>query len=237
VSANFFDVLGVRPALGRTFVPEEDRTPRAAPVAVISHGLWQRRFGGNPGVVNRRVDINGHPFTIVGVTPQGFQGSMTALAYDLWVPMMMQPVVMPGADRLPQRDNHWLSAFGRLAPNATATQARDEIDAITRQIAADRPAYKDVGVNIALLRDSSDGAISVLRPVLLALAMVCGAGAADRLRQPGEPAARARGVAAPRDRNPVVDGREPFSHRAAAAHRERVGPGRELPAWPSPPSP
>jgi predicted permease len=172
VSANFFDVLGVRATLGRTFLPEEDRSPRAAPVTVISHGFWQRRFGGDPGVVNRRVDINGHPFTVVGVTPHGFQGSMTALAYDVWVPMMMQPVVMPGADRLPQRDNHWLSAFGRLAPGATPVQARDELDAVTRQMAADRAAYKDVGVSIALLRDSSDGAISVLRPVLLALAMV-----------------------------------------------------------------
>jgi predicted permease len=174
VTANFFDVLGVRPALGRTFVPEEDRTPRAAPVAVISHGLWQRRFGGDPNVVNRRVDINGHPFTIVGVTPPEFQGSMTALAYDLWVPMMMQPVIMTGGDRLAQRDNHWLSAFGRLAPGATAAQARDELDAITRQVAAGRSAYKDVGVSVALLRDSTDGAISALRPVLLALAMVAG---------------------------------------------------------------
>jgi predicted permease len=172
VSANFFDVLGVRPALGRTFLPEEDRTPRGAPAAVISHGFWQRRFGGDPGVVNRRVDINGHPFTIVGVTPHGFQGSMTALAYDVWVPMMMQPVVMPGADRLPQRDNHWLSAFARLAPGATAEQARDEIDAITRQMTADHAADNEIGVSVALLRDSSDGAISVLRPVLLALAMV-----------------------------------------------------------------
>ena len=172
VTANFFDVLGVRAAIGRTFVPEEDRTPRAAPVAVISHGLWQRRFGGDPAAVNRRVDIKGHPFTIVGVTPPEFQGSMTALAYDLWVPMMMQPVVMPGGDRLSQRDNHWLSSFGRLAPTATAAQARDEIAALTQRIGADRAVYKDVGVSVALLRDSSDGAISVLRPVLMALAMV-----------------------------------------------------------------
>jgi predicted permease len=174
VTGNFFDVLGVRAAVGRTFLPEEDRTPGAAAVAVISHGLWQRRFGGSPDVVNRRVEINEQPFTIVGVTPQGFQGSETALAYDIWVPMMMQAALMPGGDRLTLRDSHWMTGFGRLAPGATIAQARDELQAMTRQIAAEYPDYADMGATALFLRDSDRGAIGVLRPVLVALAVVAG---------------------------------------------------------------
>jgi predicted permease len=172
VSANFFEVLGVRADLGRTFVQDEERVPGGAPVAVISHGLWQRRFGGDPGVVDRRVKINGHPFTIVGVAPRGFQGSQTALAYDLWVPMMMQPVIIPGGNRLDQRGNAWLSAYGRLAPGASVTQANEEMRGLVRQVWAGRPGGEDVGMRVALLRGSLDGAIPVLRPVLLALAAV-----------------------------------------------------------------
>jgi predicted permease len=172
VTGNFFDVLGVPAALGRTFLPEEDRTPGAAAVAVISHGLWQRRFGGDPAVVNREVEINKHPFTIVGVAPPGFQGSQTAIAYDIWIPMMMQPTLMPGGDRLSSRGNHWMTVFGRLAPGATVAQVREELEAITRRIAEQVPDYKGFGASAGYLRDSSDGAIGVLRPVLLALAVV-----------------------------------------------------------------
>jgi predicted permease len=174
VSANFFDVLGVRAALGRTFLLEEGRAPGTASVAVIGHGLWLRRFGGDPGVVNRRVEINGHPFTVVGVAPRGFQGSQTAVAYELWVPMMMQPALMPGGNRLDQRGHAWLTAFGRLAPGATAAQADDEMRALVRRVAGDRPGAAEVGGRVTRLRDSPHGAMGVLRPVLLALGAVAG---------------------------------------------------------------
>jgi MacB-like periplasmic core domain len=84
-SANYFDVLGVRPILGRTFLPAEDEKPGGAPVAVISYWLWQTHFGANPGVVGQTIEINQHPYTIVGVTPPLFQGSQTGLRFEIWV--------------------------------------------------------------------------------------------------------------------------------------------------------
>jgi putative ABC transport system permease protein len=82
-SANYFDVLGVQPILGRTFLPAEDEKPGGAPVAVISHRLWQTHFGANPGVVGQTFEINQHPYTIVGVTPPLFQGSQTGLRSEI----------------------------------------------------------------------------------------------------------------------------------------------------------
>jgi MacB-like periplasmic core domain len=72
VSGNYFDALGVHAALGRTFAPDEDRTPNTNPVVVVSHNFWQRRFGGDPSAVGRAVTLNGHPFTVIGVAPDGF---------------------------------------------------------------------------------------------------------------------------------------------------------------------
>ena len=71
VSGNFFDALGVRPMLGRTFLPEEDTTPNAHPVVVLSHNFWQRRFAGDPSIVGRTVTLNGRAFTVIGVAPRG----------------------------------------------------------------------------------------------------------------------------------------------------------------------
>src|SRR5438477_11149662 len=86
-SGNYFDVLGVKPMLGRAFSPEEDQTHDSHPVAVISYNCWQRRFGGDPAIVGKRVEFNSRPFTIIGVAPEGFIG--TEVAYD---PEMFIPV-------------------------------------------------------------------------------------------------------------------------------------------------
>src|SRR5262245_15581892 len=90
VSGNYFDLLGVRMARGRGFLPEEDRTPDSHPVVVISHGLWQRSFGGDPRVLDSTIAINSHPFTVVGIAPPDFQGTIVGIAVDLWVPVMME---------------------------------------------------------------------------------------------------------------------------------------------------
>jgi len=95
VSGNYFDVLRVRPALGRTLLPEDDRTPGAYPVAVVSYGLWQRHFGSDPGTVGREIRINGHAFTVVGVAPKGFKGTVVGELPEIWVPMMMEGQVTP----------------------------------------------------------------------------------------------------------------------------------------------
>jgi predicted permease len=126
-SANYFDVLGVRPILGRGFLPEEDEKPGGAPVAVISYRLWQARFGSNPEIVGQTIGINQHPYTIVGVTPAVFQGSQTGVRTDIWVPMMMEAQFEPLGDLLNDHHQFWLLAFGRLKPGISLEQAQQEM--------------------------------------------------------------------------------------------------------------
>jgi predicted permease len=126
-SANYFDVLGVRPILGRGFLPEEDEKPGGAPVAVISYRLWQTHFGANPGVLGQTLEINQHPFTIVGVTPPVFQGNQTGLRSDLWVPVMMEEQLVPRSDLLHDHHYFWLIVFGRLKPGVQPKQAQEEM--------------------------------------------------------------------------------------------------------------
>ena len=103
-TANYFDVLGVRPMLGRGFLPVEDEKPGGAPVAVISYRLWQTHFGATPDIVGRAIEINQHSYTIVGVTPAVFQGSQTGVRTEIWVPIMMEEQLMPQGDLL--HDHH-----------------------------------------------------------------------------------------------------------------------------------
>ena len=121
VSANFFEFFGVRPVLGRGFRPDEGVVPDRDAVAVISHELWQRVFAGDPATVGRAVTLNGRSFTIVGVAPPDFHGSVAAVVLDVFVPMTMQKAVMAG-DRLPPRGGGWLDVYARLADGASARQ-------------------------------------------------------------------------------------------------------------------
>src|SRR6266481_4524924 len=89
VSANYFSVLGVKALIGRTFLPEEDRTPNTHPVVVIGHGLWQRRFAADPNVGGRTITLNEHEFNIIGVTPEDFRSPFAGAAIDVWTPVMM----------------------------------------------------------------------------------------------------------------------------------------------------
>jgi predicted permease len=138
-SANYFDVLGVRPVLGRGFLPAEDEKPGGAPVAVISYRLWQTLFGANSEVVGKEIELNQHQYTIVGVTPAEFQGSQTGVRTDIYVPLMMQAQVMPGGDLLHNHDNFWLLAFGRLKPGIQASQAQEEMTLRMKQQAKGYP--------------------------------------------------------------------------------------------------
>jgi putative ABC transport system permease protein len=126
-SANYFDVLGVRPILGRGFLPVEDEKPGGAPVAVISYRLWQTHFGANPDIVGKAIEINQHPFTIVGVTPAVFQGSQTGVRTEIWVPIMMEAQLNPLGDLLHDHHQFWLLAFGRLKPGVLLGQAHEEM--------------------------------------------------------------------------------------------------------------
>jgi putative ABC transport system permease protein len=126
-SANYFDVLGVRPILGRTFLPAEDEKPDGAPVAVISYRMWQTHFGANPNIAGQKIEINKYPYTIVGVTPAVFQGSQTGVRTDIWVPIMMGAQVDARGNLLHDHHLFWLLAFGRLKPGVAPEQAQQEM--------------------------------------------------------------------------------------------------------------
>jgi len=175
VSGNFFDALGVRPILGRTFLPEEDKTPNAHPVVVLSHNFWQRRFAGDPSIVGRTVTLNGRGFTVIGVGPPGFRGTQTYLNLDLFVPMMMQSSVTSGGDRLSVRGNSWLEAMVKLKPNVTIGRAQADLDLVARDLAAAYADDKGRGVKLyELWRAPTSGgpAVAAVMGIQLAVAGV-----------------------------------------------------------------
>ncbi|HEV2864455.1 MAG TPA: ABC transporter permease [Pyrinomonadaceae bacterium] len=139
VSGNYFDVLGVVPAAGRFFLPEEDRAPAgAAPVAVLSHRLWRERFGGGD-VLGREVVVNGHPFSVVGVAPEGFKAPYIYFSPDVFVPLSMQAQAMPGSDIMAQRGAGWLGLRGRLKPGVTLERAEASLNVLAKQLQAEFP--------------------------------------------------------------------------------------------------
>jgi predicted permease len=138
VTGSFFELLGVQAARGRTLAPADDVTPGAHPVAVVSHGLWQRRFGGRADLVNRQILLNGQRFTVVGILPPAFRGPQVGTTRDLYVPMMMQAVMRPpragyagemNPDLLSMRANRWVYAMGRARPGVTEAQIEAALSA------------------------------------------------------------------------------------------------------------
>ena len=164
VSANFFDFLGVRPALGRGFRPDEDLVADRDAVAVISHDLWRRAFAGDPGTVGRAVTLNGRAFTIVGIAPPEFRGSVAAVVLDVFVPLTMQKAVMAG-DRLPPRSGGWLDVYARLDDGASARQAEASIKVAGARLAEQYPDANK-GRDLRAVPLWRAGASSVLLPVL-----------------------------------------------------------------------
>ena len=135
VSGSYFEVLGVTASLGTTLTTSDDVTPGAGgsrgPVAVLGYGFWQSRFGGHAGVIGSPIVLNGHPFTIVGVAPQGFSGTEVGQSPDVFAPMTMQRVLLPDAgNALEQPRNNWLRMIGRLKRDTDVRQAEAELTAL-----------------------------------------------------------------------------------------------------------
>lgn len=130
VSGTFFEVLGTRPAAGRFFLPEEDRTPDALPVVVLSHAFWMTRFSGDPSVLGKTMTLGGRPYAIVGVAEPGFTGTSIINA-DFWAPFAMeQHVRSADASLLSNAGAVWHFAIGRLKPGVSIAQAKDELNII-----------------------------------------------------------------------------------------------------------
>ena len=140
VSANYFEVLGARPALGRFFREDEDRIPNERPVAVLSHALWTRRFNSDPGILDRPLRLNNREFAVVGVAEEGFQGS-SMVGTDLWVPMAMVQVARGRTDSsmLTAVRGVWHVAIGRLKNGMSAQQAEAELNALNDALKQSQP--------------------------------------------------------------------------------------------------
>jgi putative ABC transport system permease protein len=170
VESGFFDVLGVGPAAGRALLPEDDRAG-APHVAVISHGLWQRRFGGERSIVGREVLLNGEKYTVVGVMPRSFQFEIANV--DLWTPLGLSPA--QAADR----QSHYLEVVARLKPGVTPEQAHADLKAISARIAeADPNNATGLDANVVPMReqlagDSRQTLMVLLGAVALVLLIAC----------------------------------------------------------------
>jgi len=141
VTGNYFDVLGVRAAMGRTFRPEEDATLGAGPVVVLSHGFWERKFAGDRSVIGRSVLLGGQGYTIIGVAPRGFQGANAIGGPDMWIPMSMHDQIFSGLVKQFFNERRFLGfqVIARLKDGARLDQARAELKNIGTDLERDFP--------------------------------------------------------------------------------------------------
>jgi predicted permease len=174
VSANFFNVLGVRPLLGRFFLPEEETRPDAVPYVVLGYSIWKTRYAGDPQIVGKTIEIARHPVTVIGVAPKGFIGAMPGIRQDAWLPL--NPL---GSNEygLTQRNNFFLNVLARLRPGMSRGQATQDLETIMRRIVAAYP-NDHLGTNTITLDPlwrSPFGAnvyLASTLPILLAIAGV-----------------------------------------------------------------
>ena len=160
VSPGFFQILGLRPTIGRTFVPEEEQ-PANSKVAVLGYGLWQSRFGGDPGVTSQTVQLNGETYSILGVMPAGFDFPEHS---DLWVPLALDRA------NLQSRGSHYLQLIGRRKPDASLTQAQSELDGVARTLEEQYPQNypSDSGFGLFAV-PMQEQVVGEIRPALIVL--------------------------------------------------------------------
>lgn len=167
VSWTYFPLLGLQPARGRFFGPEEDSEPMADYVAVLSHDLWQRRFGGDPAIVGTEIQLNGRPYLVLGVGPRGFRGLSDRA--DLWVPSQVPPKPF----YLTSRKLRWVEAVARLKPGVTGEQAQAEMTRIAGNLEREYPDLNQgIGVKVTALRDHWFGSLRLGLLVLTAGACI-----------------------------------------------------------------
>jgi predicted permease len=176
VSGNYFDVMRVKPLLGRFFAgAERDDAPGGKPFAVIGYALWKSRFHGDPEVVGKTLRINRLPYTIIGVAPEQFRGSETGLAFELWAPAMMYGQLSAAGDfYLRDRKTRMFWGLARLKPGATVEQARGEIQSVARRMAeADADTNTGIGATLLPMWKSTFSAQHILLAPLGILMGVC----------------------------------------------------------------
>ncbi len=175
VSANYFDVLGVHPILGRGFEPGENFGRNAHPVVVISYQVWKNRFHGDPGIIGRTQRLNSVSHTIIGVAPPGFYGTFVGYSWQFWVPISMQETFEPGGYKLEDRGARWIEGFARLKPGVTPAEAQQEISAVAKRLENEFPATnRGRGISLVPLWQGSpfNGAGDLSPTLRIALAIV-----------------------------------------------------------------
>jgi predicted permease len=182
VSGNYFALLGVAPEIGRVIGPDDDRLPNGHPVAMLSYGYWERRFARDPSVIGRTVRLSAAPFTIIGVTPAEFFGVEIGIAPDLFLPIMMQPTVMPAFENLldnPIVSRTWVQTIARTKPGVTPEQAAAALEAMMqaeqdRQAGGPPPKEAPPRPRLVLAPATAVSALrqQFSRPLFILLAMV-----------------------------------------------------------------
>jgi predicted permease len=184
VSGNYFQVLGVRPALGRVFSSQDETAAGANPVAVLSYGYWTRNFGGDPNILNKQLSVNGSSFTVVGVARSGFAGVQVGQVPDLFIPITMKAQMTPNWDGLADRNDHWVTMLARLKTGISSTKAEAGLAPLYHAILeGEAPALKlssrdqQEFLNRKMLLDTGSHGRPVLQhdakqPLLVLMAMV-----------------------------------------------------------------
>jgi len=144
VSGNYFEVLGVKPAIGRLFTPEDNKTPGAHPYAVLSYDFWKTRFGGEPRALGRKITLNGAPFIIIGVCRRGFTGTQVGSSPAIFIPIMMLQQVNANARNWNSRHYWWLTPLARLKPGVSVQRATADADVLYKQIEQNDPERKPI---------------------------------------------------------------------------------------------
>jgi predicted permease len=172
VSGNYFDMLGVKPQIGRLLHAADEHGPNSAPYIVLSNGFWHARFQADPGVIGRAVDLNKHPFTIIGVAPPGFHGTELFFWPNYWIPMVNEEQI-EGYSFLTKRGNHGLFVVGALKPGVTPAQASDNLNTIAHQLTKEHPTEDD-GLAARLVRPGLMGDIlgGPVRPFMAAIMLL-----------------------------------------------------------------
>jgi putative ABC transport system permease protein len=148
VSGEFFNVLGVQPYVGRLLGPEDDRRGCGATSAVISYSFWQRQYGGERDILGKKLTLEGHPFSIIGITPPEFFGVEVGRNYEVAIPICSEPVIIGEDTKLDVRRSWWLASIGRLKPGWTLAQATGQLETISPAVMKETlpPAYDADGV-------------------------------------------------------------------------------------------
>ena len=149
VSGNYFELLGVRPVIGRLFTEDDDTAPGGHPVVVLGYSYWASRFGADVSTLNQTMIVNGYPMTIVGVAQKGFMGERLGRSPDIYAPISMKKALTPDWDAFDNRKTYWISLFARLKPGVTQSQADVAINATYRgQLEKDIQLLKQPSANM-----------------------------------------------------------------------------------------